>query len=288
MLRWTPRGAVSLPTTLQIRLEQAYPGRIRAGAPVPSRSLTPSELQHNLRHFTEGQQGPRTRPCSGLVLSGAGVVQRPDLPEALSLARRLGMKRVVAHLEVDDLHGAGLAALPSLDRLVLPVRGSIGPLRAALEGPLAGRDVVVHAILEPSLLPLAKELLACLLAARPAGVAWTFPYPGTPGPWLRPDEAVASISPVLDRLEAAKVPSWVNGLPACLLGRHAKTLRRAANRWYVDADRQAGAALLFFPDVLAFHKSESCRFCAADAVCDGFFKEWLQQPGWPGLTPLDA
>jgi hypothetical protein len=130
-------------------------------------------------------------------------------------------------------------------------------------------------------------LLECLLACNPAGVAWTFPYPGTPRPWLRPDAAVSTISPVLDRLAHAGIPTWVNGLPACLLGRHAATLRRAANRWYVDADHQGQQALLFFPDVLAFHKGEACRFCSADPVCDGFFKEWLQQPGWPGLSPLE-
>lgn len=285
MLRWTPRGAVSLPTTLQLRVERAYPGRIRAGAPVPSRGLTPAELTANLRHFTEGQRGPRTKPCTGLVLSGAGVIHRPDLPAALQEARDLGLARIVVHTDTRDLTRGPAPVLDDVDRVVLPL-GEVAATRAALRGPLAGHDVVVHTVLHRDALDRLDALAELLLAARPAGAAWTFPYPGTPGPLVPPDEAVRRLSPTLRALRQAGIATWVNGLPACFLGEHAQTLRRAANRWYVDADHQGTQALLFFPDVLRFHKGETCRFCSADPVCDGFFQAWLRQPGWPPLRPL--
>ena len=79
MLRWTAAGAVSTPTWVQIRVQRSYPGRIRAGAPTPTRSMSPEELAENIRHFTQGLQGTRSVPCTGLVLSGVGVARREDV-----------------------------------------------------------------------------------------------------------------------------------------------------------------------------------------------------------------
>ncbi len=45
---------------------------------------------------------------------------------------------------------------------------------------------------------------------------------------------------------------------------------------------------MFFPDVLAFHKADVCRFCTLDGACDGFFTRWLGLPGFPPLEPLQA
>jgi hypothetical protein len=56
----------------------------------------------------------------------------------------------------------------------------------------------------------------------------------------------------------------------------------------VDADHQCDEALLFFPDVVAFHKDEVCRFCPGDSACDGFFATYLRRAGFPPLRPLDT
>ena len=78
-LRWTSRGAVALPETLQIRLAPSFAGRVQAGAPLPGRALTlpvklaerppreaavptpeerplPSSLRGGTRTFRSGQQ----------------------------------------------------------------------------------------------------------------------------------------------------------------------------------------------------------------------------------------
>ena len=290
MLNWTTKGAVSTPTTLQVRVEQRYPGRIRAGAPQPSRSLTPSELAATIRHFTDGLRGPRTRPCSGLVLSGAGVLQRPDLASAITLARALGVLRVVVHVDPLDLpHLPGHEALPLLDTVVVPIQpgAPLGPAHDALLG-LTGVTAHTHTVLWADTLPELDAVAEVLAGARPAGAAFAFPFPGAnPARVASPDQAVRALGPALARLRSAGVHAWVNGLPACFLGANAASMRRTGNRWYVDADHQGDRALLFLPDVLRFDKRDACRFCAADPVCDGFFDEWLARPGWPALRPLD-
>jgi hypothetical protein len=91
---------------------------------------------------------------------------------------------------------------------------------------------------------------------------------------------------VLPKLSDAGVRVAVKGLPACYLGEWKHLAGRTANRWYVDADHQLDRALLFFPDVVAFHKGEACRFCPADGACDGFFATYLRRPGFPPLRPL--
>ena len=92
MITWTPEGAVERPVMVQIRVQRAYPGRIRAGAPVPTRSMTQRELLANLRYFSVDMAGPRSRPCTKLVLSGVGVANRPQSPELLTQARAWGVQ----------------------------------------------------------------------------------------------------------------------------------------------------------------------------------------------------
>jgi hypothetical protein len=55
----------------------------------------------------------------------------------------------------------------------------------------------------------------------------------------------------------------------------------------VDADHQAESALLFFPDVVRFHKADVCRFCSANGNCDGFFATYLRRAGFPALQPIE-
>jgi hypothetical protein len=98
--------------------------------------------------------------------------------------------------------------------------------------------------------------------------------------------ALQAIKQVVPMLQAAGVRVDIKGLPACYLGEFSPLLRRTVNRWYVDADHQLGKALMFFPDVVAFYKEEDCRFCTADAQCDGFFATYLRRPNFPPLHPI--
>lgn len=266
-LKWTAAGAVAGPTTVQIRVTARFEGRVPAGAPLPSRSLTDEELRANLEHFTIGLRGPRTRPCTTVVLAGTGLSGR-DLAPMLATARQdWGLERVVLHLG----------------------RGE----RAALKtGPLSGQaDTVVVTVEEPedvddvaaltsfaavtAVVPLrhpdrVADLVTALRAANAGRIVLTWPFP--PGD---PPPPAASLHPALAQVgRLLEGEPWgVKGLPPCVLPPETPTWR-SANRWYVDAAHQLGEALLFFPDVVRFIKIEACRFCQADPRCDGIIEPW--------------
>ncbi|MEC8422699.1 MAG: hypothetical protein VX000_02915, partial [Myxococcota bacterium] len=292
MLRWTPGGAVSAPTTVQIRVQRRYPGRVRAGAPAPTRSLSAAELRANIDHFTTGLRGPRSRPCTGLVLSGADVASRPDLPEALDRARAQGVVHVVLHLGERGVSARHLGSLSGrVDVVVIPIQPEQDLARAASIVAAAralGIQVASNTVLRADALPHLPDAIDQLISLRPHSVTLTHPFPaGTDACAAAPLRDVrAALDAALPRLDAAALPTRLKGLPACHLGPHAARLGRTANRWYVDAEHQAGDALLFFPDVVAFHKDDACRFCTADAHCDGSFAAWLARPGTPPLRPL--
>lgn len=294
MLSWTHAGAVSRPTTVQIRVQRSYPGRIRAGAPVPTRGMSREEILDNLRHFTVGMRTPRTTPCDTLVLSGVGVAGRPDTPEVIAAGREQGVSRVILHAGVEDLAALELARfVGQVDVLVVPVQPG-GDLVAAARTISAAveRGLVVHAntVLSANALAGLAGAARLLAGARPHLLTFTYPFPINGGDAAHvptPQRAIAALREALVVLDGAGVPTVIKGLAACYLGPDASRLRRTANRWYVDADHQKDRALMFFPDVVSFHKDEVCRFCPADRVCDGFFAAYLRRPGFPPLRPVD-
>lgn len=276
MLAWTPAGAVERPCTLQIRLQRSYPGRIRAGAPEPTRSMPTAEVLANVAWFT--RPSPRSRPVDALVLSGAGTLARPDLGEVVAAARAAGVRRVTVHAGVDDGVPAGLP----VDAVVLPVEAP-GALPAC-----RGPELLVNVVLRPEVVPRLAAIVDGRGPAPIAGVTFTYPFPVEPTVEAPPPtEAVAALTPVVEALDAQGVRVAVRGLPPCLLGALRRFGGRSGNRYYVDADHQLDRALLFFPDVVAFHKSDDCRFCAWDDRCDGFFPHWLRRPGYGRLVPID-
>ena len=290
MLRFTSAGAVATPTTVQIRAEQAHAGQTRVGAPSPSRGLSAEELRRNLEWVSAGLRGPRARPCTRLVLSGAGLLGRPDLPAQLQLARGLGFERIVVHVAPADL-----ALLDRLegraDLLVLPLRGGIQEeaQRAGLTLALAsGRPVVANLNLTAAALPALSTMAGWLRSLPLAGLTLTCPFPGGAEPAPPMSQLLPALAQALEILQGAQAPLQVKGIPACHLGRHAGLARKTANRWYVDAGHQAGEALLFFPDVVAFYKEDRCRYCLADRSCDGGFSEWLRRADCPPLSPFSA
>ena len=297
MLRWTAAGAVSAPTTVQMRLTRHYPDRLQAGAPQPDRCLSPEELRQNLHHFTQGLRGPRTRPCTGLVLSGLGLGERADLPAALDLARELGMDHIVVHASADDLlpspgHVAPASDTrwhPRIDVLVLPCppASRAEALRAALRQRAAPR-LVCTVRLSPATVDELDALLPALIDGRPDELVWTLPFPsGTPPAPPDLTQVRAALSRAEPACAAAGIPTSIKGLPACLGPELQITRRRTGNRWYVDADHQGDKALLFLPEVVRFHKSDGCRFCREDADCDGYFAEYLDAAE-VALRPLEA
>jgi len=295
MIRWTSAGAVANPTSVQIRVQRSYPGRIRAGAPVPTRSMSPKELCDNIRHFTSGSQGPRSHPCTGLVLSGVGVASRADTVDAIHLARTLGITHIVLHVGGEDLPKLDIQRFDGLiDTLVTPGQPESGSLvevcNLIAAASKTGIRVAANTVLTANALPALATAARLIAKAAPATMTYTYPFPingneATTAP--SPPRVLAALTPAINILDAAKVQVQLKGLAACHLGPHAKRLGRTHNRYYVDADHQQNQALLFFPDVVRFHKDESCRFCALDARCDGFFATYLRRPTTPPLKPIE-
>ncbi len=295
MLSWTKAGAVKRPTTLQIRAQRRYPDRVRAGAPTPTRGLDRDELEANLRWFTEGKRGPRTAPCTTLVLSGVGLLSSADTAPVLALARSLGIERVVLHAGTEDLASFSPAPWRELvDVLVVPMQPSAGGellrqgARAAAACRAAGIRVAANTVLGAEALDGLEHLARVESELEPDSLTLSFPFPT--GAEQPPPPPPAQLLPALRRavqlLVCAGAEPRIKGLPACYLEDLADRLHPSSNRWYVDADHQRGDALLFFPDVLAFHKDDACRFCACDGRCDGFFGAWLRLPGFPALDPI--
>lgn len=298
MLTWTSAGAVPHPTLLQLRVQRSYPGRVRAGAPVPTRSMSAEEILSNLIYFTEGMRGGRARPCDGLVLSGVGVATREDVLGHLDAARGLGILRRVLHAGPEDLEAFVAERFRDrVEQVVVPVQpGSAGGAlvagaRVIRECRDAGIAVAANTVLSTLAVPELPVVARALAVAAPTTATFTFPFPiagntSTEVPGIA--SVLAALGGAVPVLERAGVRVEVKGLPACYLGRHASLLRRSRNRWYVDADHQREQALRFFPDVAAFTKLEVCRFCAADGMCDGFFATYLRRPGFPPLAAVDA
>jgi hypothetical protein len=284
MLAWTPAGAVARPRTLQIRASQVWSGRVAAGAPAPSRSLSTAEIEANLRWFTAAS--PRNLPVDALVLSGNGVASRPDLPGLLVAARAAGITRITHHVGLEDL--AELTPVTGVDRYVLAVHlGAVArePVAAALDRARAsGAEVHANLPLAAAALPVLVDA-AALAGARAASVTFTYPFPGAEPPPSVAD-TLAVLPAAVAAASAAGAPVSIKGMPACWLGSLGGLHRRSANRWYVDADHQLGAALLFFPGVVAFAKGDPCRFCTADAACDGPVAAWAGRTGNPPLRAI--
>jgi hypothetical protein len=297
MLSWTTTGAVEKPTSLQIRVQRSYPGRIRAGAPEPTRSMSADEVTANIRHFTTGQKGPRGVPCTALVLSGVGVAARDDAPAALALARELGVERVILHAGGEDLDRLDPAAWAArVDVLVLPLQpdavggGLVAGARAVRASREAGIRVAVNTVLDPRAVDRLGAVARSISRVRPDEVTFTYPFPINGGEGADPSpipRTVAALHEAIDLLVAEDITPRIKGLPACYLGRARPFLGRSANRWYVDADHQLDRAMLFFPEVVSFTKEELCRFCSYDDRCDGFFATYLRRAGFPPLDPIE-
>jgi len=279
---------------LQVRVEHQFDGRVEAGAPQPERSLAPEEVLSNLRYFTEERRGPRTSPCTRLVLSGQGVLKRADVPAAIRSAREWGVDWVTLHVGGGDIEFFDVDAWKGLvDAVVVPVEGT----GAALQGTealmaaagAAGIRVISNLQLGPERLSDLGAVLDVLVRVRPHSAVFTHPFPRGE----KDDRALASLDRVMDALvsaqrvlQEAEIAWNVKGLPVCWLTGLGVESGRSSNRWYVDASHQKENALLFFPDVVRMSKTEPCRFCARNLECDGFFEQWLARGGYPSLEPI--
>jgi hypothetical protein len=245
---------------------------------MPSRDLDIGEVRDNLRFFLKTSRNPRSVPCETVVLSGLRIDLCDGLTAVLEEAEGWGMRRSVAHLHAPKPHL--LAALRRVDTVVLSVwaETDLSAMGGATQRSANTRMVVplvgpVHTV---------ATRIAAVVAARPDGVVLSWPLAAS-----EPID-VSEVGQHLDGwtapLDAAGIPWGLKGLPACVVPAcrtRPKVVWRSNNRWYVDADHQREAALLFRPDVVRYTKPDSCRRCRLTPRCDG-----VPQRVLPLLGPL--
>ena len=104
MLRWTQAGAVSTPSTVQLRLAKNYEKRVPAGAPDPSRKLSLIELRENLHYFRHTLDTPRSTPCSSITLSGLQEESKETLATIAFDIQQVGFQYVRTHVDTQSTH----------------------------------------------------------------------------------------------------------------------------------------------------------------------------------------
>ena len=104
MLRWTQAGAVSTPSTVQLRLAKNYEKRVPAGAPAPSRKLSLIELRENLHYFRHTLDTPRRTPCSSITLSGLQEESKETLATIAFDIQQVGFQYVRTHVDTQSTH----------------------------------------------------------------------------------------------------------------------------------------------------------------------------------------
>ncbi|HHO53400.1 MAG TPA: hypothetical protein ENK18_21650 [Deltaproteobacteria bacterium] len=269
-LRWTRWGAVSAPETLQVRIGALFPGRVVVDAPRASRPMTSEEVVANLDFFRD--PGPRERPIRALILSGIpdAWLGGAQLEGVVLYAVGAGLERIVLHLTP----GQTAQPLPLGVSVAVVVR-TPGDARA-----LQGEALAVTVPLLPGALGELGAVLAALATAPVSQLTllWPLPAEGVHAP------AAGEVIAALLALDDPCTPRWgIKGLPRCVLQPLAERIPdlsdrvwRSVNRFYVDADHQRRAALLFQPDLVSFAKGDACRFCALDQRCDGVAAPWLE------------
>jgi hypothetical protein len=229
-----------------------------------------------VRHFTEGSRGPRSVPCDELVLSGVPAARLGALSSALERARAWGIRRATLHVPP-----GAVAERLDVDAVVMPVRE---PGHAARLAAWTGERVAVVP-LDRTTLGRLGELLEAVAGAAPERVVLTWPYPPADPP-PPAHEVVAALGAAVGAL--GDRPWTLKGLPPCLAGPHDGHAARSRNRWYVDAEHQRAAALLFFPDVVRPFKADACRACAREPECDGVARAWVEQGHVAELRPFSG
>ena len=265
MLCWTKAGAVPWPTTVQIRLAKRYEHRIRAGAPSPSRQLTLQEFQENARYFRHTLDTSRSKPCHAITLSALQEETPSRLENIAQVIRTFQYDYVRVHIDLQAQH-------------LLPYLTFADHIALSIQHPKEWSEYNLHMIdparLYISILMNHETLLHIhnLRAAIPEGITITLLYPFPLSPKLI--QTAPPLHTIQEQIARLPPSIQVAGLPPCLSLREGK---KTSNRWYVDADHQKDSALLFFPDLLRYYKSESCRFCVENASCDGFFVDYLNE-----------
>lgn len=281
----TSRGLQESPRRLQIRVTQAYGGRVKAGAPTPSRDMTPAEVWASIRHFSIEKRGPRTIPCDTLIISGEGLHLVADLSDVLARARdEAHIQRITVHLGAQDRRSFPSTTLSTVvDDVAINVRspGDVADVAHLLNAGLRVNAVIE---LDDETLSAAVSLSQQLADAGASRISLTWPLTGNAPP---PISDVTPIARQVARgLEGRGVTVAVKGIPPCFLNKGYFTATRTQNRWYVDADHQGDSAILFFPGMLTFAKGEDCRFCIASSRCDGVPRRWMEEGLVGKLEPI--
>ena len=291
-LRFTKSGAVERPQVLQIRVTQRLSRRLSAGAPVPRRGLSRDECEKNLRYFSEGLRGPRSLPCTSLVISGADWHGSAFDSDTIRCARSLGFTQITMHASMDTLHAVSTSDLNGhVDAFGVASHGPVCPDAIGKIHSLISPDggvphiSVVKSLNDQSLATL-EEDVSVLIDAGVNRIVLTWPLVSQDPP-PHAQHALSFIAGAVALCDEAGVPVGLKGFPLCVLGKYSNRAWRSKNRYYVDAEHQGEDALLFFPDVIQLQKLDRCRQCIVSHQCDGVPPRWLELGITGPIEPME-
>ena len=280
MIHWTSSGVVSTPTTVQIRVTSHTDSTLSVGHAQPTRRLSLEEFRQNLQYFRHGLDTPRSISCTSITISGLPIDSLAadyfktlaDFPfNYATLHLSTATSTPICWSVLEQYEGV-------FDRFVL----SFGPNIPDLDIPkwvLPKLYCIVSLSGTPSTFEPWIEHWIQQKTAYSTHVVFSYPVPLGPNHPLPPQSISSIFSRLMPLLKQRTRPTTLKGLPVCLMPtlihKNVTVSSKTSNRWYVDAEHQCSEALLFFPDILHYHKDDQCRFCIHDGHCDGFFLEYL-------------
>ena len=251
--------------------------------------------------------------CDEVVLTGGEVTIRPDLPEIVEAASRLGYR--VIQLQTN---GRMLQAMALTERLV---QAGVTEFSPALHGPSAdvhdaltraprsfrqtvrgirnvkqlGLPVVLNSVVVQANHRLLPEMAQLFVALRVDQFQFAFVHAlGEAG--QRFDEVVPRLSEVQPFLHEALaigreagVPCMTEGVPLCFL----RGIESQAAEWIIPGTRILDG-LRVVDDWNVARRAEAkvrgpvCRGCRWEDVCEGPWREYPERFGWQEFVPVPS
>jgi hypothetical protein len=258
--------------------------------------MTTEEVLNNAQYF-QASKGIRR-----VLISGGEPTHRPDFLELVDGLRALSFSEIAVISTGRGFGEEGLVRRLNCQRVIISLTpGSLqewryGGFQAVLKGIgnllRRGIRVQTNTLVTPENYAFLGEIAKTILEQDVPSAILTFPFPvgGVKGRVadLAPtfEQSFPSMAAFIDRFADSGRNVIVKGLPLCYLGARKAFTARTQDRYYVDRNRQFENAVRFLATELPFERFKACEGCGAFDQCDGFWRVYLERPGFPPVQRI--